>query len=257
MGINLRDKIRGALIGTAIGDSLGAPLEGGPSRRIAAADLPVGRALRWTDDTQMMLDTAGWVASGANAPEDLLRRLSDGYEAALGYGHGTKLVLMAFRSGRPWGACPFVAWPDGSQGNGACARVAPVACRHISSQAMTEQVARMSSWVTHAHPAAIAGAVIQAESVRRLLGTEPEVFATGVLLDGIEATAGQLGGWVAPAAGSVRELVSSEAPAARVRAAFRCDAPFGPGDAARGMVGRGERGRPAARVVRGSHHGRR
>lgn len=104
MAVDLRDKFRGALLGTALGDSFGAPLEGASGTHLPDLISPrAGAPGTWrpTDDTQMMLDVAEWLLARSEDPEALLARLAEGYDAALGYGHGTKQALHAYRSGRP------------------------------------------------------------------------------------------------------------------------------------------------------------
>lgn len=58
-----RDRIRGALLGLAVGDALGAPLEAATPDEAARAvrrglEMTGGRAGEWTDDTAMALALA-------------------------------------------------------------------------------------------------------------------------------------------------------------------------------------------------------
>ncbi|MDD9946646.1 MAG: ADP-ribosylglycohydrolase family protein [Myxococcales bacterium] len=229
VGLDHRDKFGGALLGTALGDAFGAPLEGASGSRLSSlvarrADAPD----RWrpTDDTQMMLDVAAWLLLPSEDPEALLAQLAEGYDAALGYGHGTKQVLHAYRSGRPWGACPFTTWPEGSKGNGSSARIAPVACRFLNEPLRAEQVAHMSSWVTHAHPDATAGATLQMHAVRLALGTAPEDFDGPAFLDQLATVTGELAGWPCGALARIGALVGCGATAAEVRKQFEVARPL-------------------------------
>ena len=230
MVVDLRDRFRGALLGAALGDAFGAPLEGAsPGASLSA--LVAQRAAQpgsWrpTDDTRMMLDVATWLLLPSEAPEALLVQLADSYDAALGYGHGTKQVLAAYRSGLPWGACPFVTWSEGSKGNGSSARVAPVACRYLGNPSRAEQIARMSSWVTHAHPDAIAGAVLQMHAVQLALGTTPPAFHGAAFLAALVEQAGRLDGWPRTAMARVQELVDGDAAPVDVRACFDAASPL-------------------------------
>src|SRR5262245_7451351 len=97
---------------------------------------------RYTDDGAMTLAVAeSLVARSMMDGHDLLRCLSARYDPARGFGKGTKIALRAFSEGRPWNECAFVAWREGSRGNGAAIRVSPVlrscvgrASKHFTSR---------------------------------------------------------------------------------------------------------------------------
>ena len=68
---DLEARVRGSLLGLALGDALGARHEGGPP----GATLVVGRdLLRWTDDTEMALGLAQSLAEKRGLDEDHLAR---------------------------------------------------------------------------------------------------------------------------------------------------------------------------------------
>ena len=65
------ERFQGSILGLALGDALGAPLEGGLIERFTWQCISVGTRtkLRWTDDTQMSLDTAeSLLANGSLDP---------------------------------------------------------------------------------------------------------------------------------------------------------------------------------------------
>jgi poly(ADP-ribose) glycohydrolase ARH3 len=69
------DRLAGALLGTALGDAVGAPFEGmaRPAPEAIAAHLRSESPLRWTDDTHMMLALAESMAAtgGRVEPQQL------------------------------------------------------------------------------------------------------------------------------------------------------------------------------------------
>src|SRR6476619_1573848 len=93
----LKEKFRGCLLGSDVGDVAGAVVESESPGYIAATyhsvdeilavesieefNAPPWRVGRFTDDTQMMLCVAEWLIAGeADAPQRLLARLTDAQE---------------------------------------------------------------------------------------------------------------------------------------------------------------------------------
>ena len=173
-----QDQFEGALIGCAVGDALGAPLEGWPRERIAELPSvtdgyrPLSRkgGIRYpdgqyTDDTQLTMAIArSLVAWGAVDGADIAREF-----AAL------------WRSGEIVGAGPVadravkrliegVRWQDAAAAddlplNGAAMRIAPIAlwdCDRLDR--LADDVAT-ASVVTHRHPLAIDAAMAVATAV--------------------------------------------------------------------------------------------
>lgn len=164
----LENRILGALIGLAVGDALGAPVEfkdrgsftlisemmaGGYFR------LPAGA---WTDDTAMALCLTDSLLHKADLdPEDLLDRFLrwvDNSEntstgRCIGIGQNTFVTLGNYRRTRNTLAPPVKGRSDG---NGSLMRVAPVACRHWSNRTEARRIARAQSYTTHASELAAA-----------------------------------------------------------------------------------------------------
>lgn len=99
------DQYRGALIGLALGDALGARHEGGPIARLlwrVIGSTPEGR-FRFTDDTQMSLDLAlSLLRCGCVDPDDLAVSFARSYRWDRGYGRGAAQLLKRVRAGRAW-----------------------------------------------------------------------------------------------------------------------------------------------------------
>jgi poly(ADP-ribose) glycohydrolase ARH3 len=126
-----RDRIRGCILGSIVGDAFGAPLEGSSTSGMATlVERRSARQTYWgySDDSAMLLACCDALLSvGTIEATSLLRALANRYEPARGFGHGMKIALAAFTSGTPWEACAFAAWPEGSRGNGGAVRIPPVA----------------------------------------------------------------------------------------------------------------------------------
>jgi poly(ADP-ribose) glycohydrolase ARH3 len=179
----LRDKFRGCFLGATIGDIAGAVVEAESPGYIASTFSSIDQILatdaveeftgppwkvgRFTDDTQMMLCVAEWLAAGeAPSGEHLLARFSDAFEPWRRYGSGTEMILRAFAQHRSqWRELSTMMFPEGSYGNGSAMRVAPVGLAFAHDLNLVSSVAIESSRPTHSHPLAYQGAVIQAMAV--------------------------------------------------------------------------------------------
>lgn len=164
------DQVEGCLLGLALGDALGAPFEGGVAERLMWWIIGRTRSgeMRWTDDTQMSLDTAdSLVATGQVDADDLAARFAASYRWSRGYGSGTAKVLKRIARGAGWADASRAVYPDGSYGNGAAMR-SPVIGLYFSLSPNLVDAARQAAVVTHAHPLGVQGAVLVAVAVARL-----------------------------------------------------------------------------------------
>lgn len=154
----------GCLIGLAIGDALGAPVEfsdygsfnpvqgyrdGGPFNL---------RSGQWTDDTSQALCLAESILSdGGFSQSDFLNRLVDwkerGYNSSTGkcfdIGMGTAWALHLY------GTSGKVPLNFKSGGNGNIMRLAPVAIAYHRDYEKTLEIANLSSLTTHGHISAL------------------------------------------------------------------------------------------------------
>ncbi len=171
-----RDRFEGCLLGLALGDALGAPLEGGPLERLAWRALGRTRRgeMRWTDDTQMSLDLAESLAArGRVDPDDLARRFAAGYRWHRGYGPGAARLLKRIARGADWREANRSVYPDGSYGNGAAMRAPPVGLFYAGRPEELAEAARESARVTHAHPLGMEGAVLLATATGEAASARP------------------------------------------------------------------------------------
>jgi poly(ADP-ribose) glycohydrolase ARH3 len=172
-----KDRFSGCLLGIALGDALGARLEGGPLERLVWRWIGKTRdgRLRWTDDTQMSLDFAeSLIANAGLNPDDLAARLARGYRWDRGYGPGASKLLRRISRGADWREVNRSVYPDGSFGNGGAVRASVGALFYNESREELIACTRAAAMVTHAHPLGIEGAVLVALATSAALSvTQP------------------------------------------------------------------------------------
>ena len=176
------DRAGGALLGTFVGDALGMPFEGRGHHVIpTAVEMVEARRGRgtYTDDTQMMIALAeSLIERGRVEEQHLARAFLAAYDPQRGYGGGTTQVFALWSAGAPVAeAAGQLFRGQGSRGNGAAMRIAPVAvCFREDPDRLRAEAAR-SARVTHAHPVGVDGAVVQAAAIGAALRDE-DVLAT-------------------------------------------------------------------------------
>ena len=226
--VMVADRAGGALLGTFVGDALGMPFEGlSPAsipRRIEMIEARLGRGT-YTDDTQMMIALAeSLIARGSVDGVHLARAFVDAFEVERGYGGGTRRVLELWRLGVGVDAAAAQVFNgQGSRGNGAAMRIAPVAvCFRDDHERLCVEAAA-SARVTHAHPVGVDGAVVQAAAIgaalrgEDILSVARATAQTAQLRRTLEEVEGLLA--VDPAPGRVHPRVRSSADAAESVAA--------------------------------------
>ncbi|WP_238010943.1 ADP-ribosylglycohydrolase family protein [Dactylosporangium sp. AC04546] len=167
------DLARSALDGLSVGDALGAQQMTVPDAR--------GTPWPWTDDTQMaaVLTTHLGHTDGRVDQDRLAAAFATACDPARGYGVGAYLVLSAIAAGTHWRTAAADAFGgQGSLGNGAAMRVAPLGAYHAGNPAAAAREATAQAELTHAHPDGVAGAVAVAVAAAlaakaRLDGTPP------------------------------------------------------------------------------------
>src|SRR5690242_17112613 len=160
------DRFTGSLLGVAVGDALGQPIEALPPERLRrefgeirdfmAGDprlpIPLGPG-QWTDDTQMTLDIARSIARCRRVdPEDIAQEfIRDHWGEGIRFsGFTVKYSLQRLKRGLPWQESGLD--DELSQGNGGAMRIAPVGLfdhRHL--ERLAEDV-RLATVPTHRHP---------------------------------------------------------------------------------------------------------
>lgn len=161
------NRFQGCVLGLALGDALGAPLEGGVAERMLWRLIGRTRSgeMRWTDDTQMSLDVIeSLLAKGGVDPDDLAARFAASYRWSRGYGPATSRGLKRIQRGEQWNRASRAIYQDGSFGNGAAMRAPMIGLFYAHRPAAIDHAARTSAMVSHAHPLGIEGAVLVARA---------------------------------------------------------------------------------------------
>jgi ADP-ribosylglycohydrolase len=161
MTFDRRRRALGSLSGLAVGDALGSQFFVPSNRRARLArELPPG-PWSWTDDTEMacsvylVLDEHGQIDQDALAHSFAVRHDFD-----RGYGPATNRMLRLVREGGSWRELSRELFDgQGSWGNGAAMRVAPLGAWYSDDLDLVVEQTALSAAVTHTHPEAVAGAI--------------------------------------------------------------------------------------------------
>lgn len=199
------DRCRGALLGLAVGDALGVPVEFMQPGTFEAVTEIMGGGPHglmpgeWTDDTSMALCLAeSLIHCRGFDPEDQLQRYvrwwKNGHLSSTGIcfdiGITNRAALEAFQAtGQPSG----LTAPD-TAGNGSIMRLAPIPIFYSNSMGDAVDYAGRSSATTHASEAAISACrYMAAIMVRALWGSDKEdvlaPVSIGNLSDGVNRVA--------------------------------------------------------------------
>lgn len=132
----------------------------------------------YTDDTEMALSVvSGLRQDGVIDQDRLARSFSEHYDPSRGYGPAMHRLLPVIRLSGVWVSMSRNLFQgQGSFGNGAAMRVAPLGAYFADDVQATAENAARSAEVTHAHPEASAGAIATAVAAAyawRLCGATP------------------------------------------------------------------------------------
>jgi ADP-ribosyl-[dinitrogen reductase] hydrolase len=161
---DLRDRFRGALLGLAVGEAMGAPAEflsadqvveryGYIAEMIGGGchDVAPGQA---TDATDMALRLAQSLADrGDYDPEDVMRRYHEWFEGRpRDVSLTVRTVLLSYRAGTPWDlasrrAYEILGHPIAA--NGSLMRCAPLALAYHADPARRREAMQGESMLTH------------------------------------------------------------------------------------------------------------
>ena len=176
-----QDQVTGALIGCAVADALGAPIEGWSRERIASLDgltaayrpLIHGRAPnqtryplgQYTDDTQLTLAIARSLVAEARVDGAAIgREFATLWESGeiVGAGPVADRAVRRLIAGVHWQDAAIL---DDLPLNGAAMRIAPIGLWDCNDRACLADDATVASIVTHRHPLAIDAAIATATAV--------------------------------------------------------------------------------------------
>ncbi|HET8846876.1 MAG TPA: ADP-ribosylglycohydrolase family protein [Ktedonobacteraceae bacterium] len=152
-----------SLEGLSIGDAFGERFFHQPDQaeqQIATRTLP-SPPWPYTDDTHLTLSVVSILRQyGAIEQDDLAKSFAERYDPSRGYGASMHRLLRSLRAGDPWqeaAASQFAG--QGSFGNGAAMRVAPIGAYFAEAMDDVVHEASQSARITHTHPEAIAGSI--------------------------------------------------------------------------------------------------
>jgi poly(ADP-ribose) glycohydrolase ARH3 len=176
--ITPRSRARGAFLGTFLGDAAGLPFEGarpGPVHdRAVAARLSAPSRWGYSDDTEMAISLAESVVErGGFDFAHAARTMAERHQGARGYAKGTLVALEEIARGIPPEEAARSFRREGSRGNGAAVRVAPLALRYAPDPQAFFRAAAESARITHVHEEGIAGAVVMARALAFAMVQEP------------------------------------------------------------------------------------
>lgn len=158
------DSLHGLALGDGFGERWFWPENKTAIDMISARQIPVESPWNWTDDTAMALAIVHVLhVHGEIHPEQMARAFAANYAADpyRGYGYGMTVLLPKLgQDPGNWRSHARALFDgEGSLGNGAAMRVAPLGAWFSSDLDRAREQAELSAAVTHAHPEGIAGAV--------------------------------------------------------------------------------------------------
>jgi len=150
-----------SLEGLSVGDAFGEQFFSISPYPASWADLP-GGPWRWTDDTHMALSIVEVLKAYGRIEQDALaqafaRRYTEAPHR--GYAGGASLLLRQIAAGADWRKASPSLFDNGSYGNGAAMRAAPIGGFFYTAPERAAREAQLSAVVTHAHPEGQAGAM--------------------------------------------------------------------------------------------------
>ena len=172
----MSESIISTIIGGAIGDAIGVPVEFKERDTFKVTDMigygthnqPAGT---WSDDTSLTLCLIANLTEGGDL-EDLMSKFSDWHKSGYMTPHGkcfddgqtTFKAIAAFRKGTKAHECG--QHKESDNGNGALMRIAPVVFLDIP-ESLFDNTYKYST-ITHAHPRSILGCLIYTTYLRQL-----------------------------------------------------------------------------------------
>lgn len=179
---NTVDCLRGLALGDALGSQFFLPAN---YDHLQQHTLPPG-PWQWTDDAEMASSIFEVLQRFGHIDQDALATsFAAHHDFDRGYGPGMNRLLRLIREGGAWRELAVDLFDgQGSWGNGAAMRVAPVGAWFADDLDEAARQAALSAEVTHAHPEGVAGAIAVAVAAAIAAGPEthePQDFLDRVL----------------------------------------------------------------------------
>ncbi|MEU6705784.1 ADP-ribosylglycohydrolase family protein [Streptomyces wuyuanensis] len=176
--------LRGLSVGDALGSQFFVPSNHPLLKRRA---LPAG-PWQWTDDTEMACSVVAVLAAHSRIDQDALARsFADHHDFDRGYGPAVNRMLRLIREGGDWRELASELFNgQGSWGNGAAMRIAPLGAWYADDPEQATHQAEISAYTTHQHREAVVGSMAVAAAAA--LAASPDGPPTPAdLLDGVIA----------------------------------------------------------------------
>ncbi|KOX08507.1 MULTISPECIES: ADP-ribosylglycohydrolase family protein [unclassified Streptomyces] len=176
--------LRGLAVGDALGSQFFVPVNYPLLKR---RELPAG-PWQWTDDTEMACSVVAVLAAHHRIDQDALARsFAEHHDFDRGYGPAVNRLLRLVREGGDWRELAAGLFNgQGSWGNGAAMRIAPLGAWYADDPEQATHQAEISAYTTHQHREAVVGAMAVAAAAA-LAGSPDGPPAPEALLDGVVA----------------------------------------------------------------------
>ncbi|GAA0634818.1 ADP-ribosylglycohydrolase family protein [Streptomyces thermocarboxydovorans] len=174
--------LRGLSVGDALGSQFFVPVNYPLLKR---RELPPG-PWQWTDDTEMACSVVAVLVDHHRIDQDALAwSFAEHHDFDRGYGPAVTRLLRQIREGGDWRELAAALFKgQGSWGNGAAMRIAPLGAWYADDPEQATHQAEISAYPTHQHREAVVGAmaVAAAAALAAAPGGPPGAEA---LLDGV------------------------------------------------------------------------
>ncbi|MHC0428753.1 ADP-ribosylglycohydrolase family protein [Streptomyces sp. O3] len=177
-----------SLRGLAVGDALGSQFFVPANYPLLKQRKPPPGIWRWTDDTEMACSVVSVLAEHGRIDQDTLARsFATHHDESRGYGAAASRLLRQIEDGGDWRQLSSSMFKgQGSWGNGAAMRIAPLGAWYADDPEQATHQAEISSYPTHQHREGVVGAMAVAAAAA--LAAAPTGPPTPeALLDGVIA----------------------------------------------------------------------
>ncbi|GGP41528.1 ADP-ribosylglycohydrolase family protein [Streptomyces abikoensis] len=176
--------LRGLAVGDALGSQFFVPAHYPSLKRRELPPAPWS----WTDDTEMACSVLAVLAEHGRIDQDALARsFAEHHDFDRGYGPAVNRMLRLVREGGDWRELAAALFKgQGSWGNGAAMRIAPLGAWYADDPEQATHQAEISAYTTHQHREAVAGAMAVAAAAA-IAASPSGVTGPEALLDGVIA----------------------------------------------------------------------
>ncbi|MFF8393476.1 ADP-ribosylglycohydrolase family protein [Streptomyces sp. NPDC016172] len=174
--------LRGLSVGDALGSQYFVPVHYPLLKR---REVPSG-LWQWTDDTEMAGSVVAVLAAHHRIDQDALARsFAEHHDFDRGYGPAVNRLLRLVREGGDWRELAAALFKgQGSWGNGAAMRIAPLGAWYADDPEQATHQAEISAYTTHQHREGVVGAMAVAAAAAFAAAPDGPPGAEA-LLDGV------------------------------------------------------------------------